>query len=385
MASNKATKDSAPPKLDDLDNFFLEGDLDDDPFASPKDSNKRKGPGDLNVDEEVSVAKKVREPRVKLDQERYVLPYIQSSPPRSAGADARPQTTFEERYSSTSQEIKESEIEGEGPRDQWGDASRLLSFYQDWLDDLFPKAKFIDALAMVEKAGHNKQLRSMRAEWINEGRPKTAIIDEGGDAEITGRTEDLSHKQAERVAPIFDMMGSGRQKTPGRDDLFGDDDIYNATPIGGRKTDNVAAGAGDEPDEDELDALMAMENTSRPSEPTKLGGGAVASIFGDGKPKAAQRPQAQSDEFDELDALIAEAEDEPPRWKSNPSTANSTTQPVKEGGVADGDEDDLDALMAEAEAHNAPKEPASVASAAKATQPQFDDDEEAMAEMDGLW
>lgn len=78
MTSNKATKDSAPPKFDDLDNFFLEGDLDDDPFASSKDSNKRKGPGDLNVDEEVSVAKKARVPRVKLDQERYGLPYIQA-------------------------------------------------------------------------------------------------------------------------------------------------------------------------------------------------------------------------------------------------------------------------------------------------------------------
>lgn len=58
-------------KLDDLDNFFLEGDLDNDPFASPKDSNKRKSPGDVNVDEEVSVAKKARVPRIKLDQERY--------------------------------------------------------------------------------------------------------------------------------------------------------------------------------------------------------------------------------------------------------------------------------------------------------------------------
>lgn len=78
MATKKATKDAAPPNFDDLDTFFLDGDLDDDPFASPKDSNKRKGPGDLNVDEEVSVAKKARVPRVKLDQERYVLNYIQA-------------------------------------------------------------------------------------------------------------------------------------------------------------------------------------------------------------------------------------------------------------------------------------------------------------------
>lgn len=70
MASKNAAKDAAPTQLDDLDTFFLDGDLDDDPFAPSKDSNKRKGPGDLNVDEEVSVAKKARVPRVKLDQER---------------------------------------------------------------------------------------------------------------------------------------------------------------------------------------------------------------------------------------------------------------------------------------------------------------------------
>lgn len=78
MASKKATIDNSPKTLDDLDTFFLDGDLENDPFASPKDSNKRKGPGDLNVDEEVSVAKKVRVPTVKLDQERYARTYRQA-------------------------------------------------------------------------------------------------------------------------------------------------------------------------------------------------------------------------------------------------------------------------------------------------------------------
>lgn len=77
MASKKASI-GAPPasRLDDLDNFFLEGDLDDDPFASPKDSNKRKSPGDVNVDEEVSVAKKPRVPKIKLDQDRLTRPAL---------------------------------------------------------------------------------------------------------------------------------------------------------------------------------------------------------------------------------------------------------------------------------------------------------------------
>jgi replication fork protection complex subunit Csm3/Swi3 len=68
----------AANNFDDLDNYFMDGDMDDDPFASPKPedkskSNKRKESGDgLGIEEEVSVAKKARVPRVKLDQERYI-------------------------------------------------------------------------------------------------------------------------------------------------------------------------------------------------------------------------------------------------------------------------------------------------------------------------
>lgn len=74
MATN--TSDRAPA-LDDFDNFFLNSDLDDDPFASPgkekPESNKRKEPGDsLGLDEEVSVAKKPRVARIKLDADRFV-------------------------------------------------------------------------------------------------------------------------------------------------------------------------------------------------------------------------------------------------------------------------------------------------------------------------
>lgn len=78
MPSKTDSRNAEPAasNFDDLDNYFMDGDLDDDPFASPKPedsskSNKRKEPGDgLGIDEEVSVAKKARVPRVKLDQER---------------------------------------------------------------------------------------------------------------------------------------------------------------------------------------------------------------------------------------------------------------------------------------------------------------------------
>lgn len=44
----------------------------------------------------------------------------------------------------------------------------MLQMYQVWLDDLFPKAEFLDALKMVEKQGHKKQMQGMRTQWINQ-------------------------------------------------------------------------------------------------------------------------------------------------------------------------------------------------------------------------
>ncbi|KUI69560.1 Chromosome segregation in meiosis protein 3 [Cytospora mali] len=347
---------SAPADFDDLDNYFLEGDLDDDPFASPKPvdrsesgPNKRKEPGDgLGIDEEVSVAKKVRVPRIKLDQERLLsqkgIPAL-----RKRARDLR--------------------LKGKGH--EWGDASRLLSFYQEWLDDLFPKAKFLDALAMVEKAGHNKMMQKMRVEWINEGKPKdtnatTTVQDEEEDHQQQQDKELGTTRHAERVAPIFEKAaatGGDRSRTPELDDIFGDD-IYNATPVG--------AGKRGEPDEDELDALKAEAEGSGRNEATKP----KSSIFGNGKPKAMEKPQPVEPEEDDLDALLAEAEAEGP-----------SGQKAKTSEAVGGDEDDLDALMAEAEAQPATGKPSGVNGSAT-KQPigtELNDDEEAMAEMDGLW
>jgi replication fork protection complex subunit Csm3/Swi3 len=74
-----------PPKpkqsLDAIDNYFPDGDDFEDPFASPTNSPaqspktkaKRKEPdGGLGIDEEITVAKAARVPRVKLDEARYV-------------------------------------------------------------------------------------------------------------------------------------------------------------------------------------------------------------------------------------------------------------------------------------------------------------------------
>lgn len=270
-------------------------------------------------------------------------------------------------------------------RFQWGDASRLLSFYQEWLDDLFPKAKFLDALAMVEKAGHNKMMQKMRVEWINEGKPKdkiamTTIQDEEEDQQQ--QSKELGEtRQSGRVTPIFEKapVNGDRLRTPETDDLFGDD-IYNATPIGagssGGLTDKI-----DEPDEDELDALMAEtegEGSGR-SAPTKP----KTSIFGDDKPRAAERPRRTEPEEDDLDALLAEAE------AQEFSVGDAEPLKTKTSDAVGGDEDDLDMAITngETQARSATGR-ISGADSSDSKQPaasEFDDEEEAMAEMDGLW
>ncbi|KAK4133526.1 Swi3-domain-containing protein [Trichocladium antarcticum] len=410
---------------------------DDDPFRSPSpepgrkndDKGKKKDKTDvLGIEKELNLKKKPRAPRVKLDDTRLLsdkgIPKLRKMATRLR-------------------------LKGKGH--EFSDAARLLSFYQEWLDDLFPKATFLDALAMVEKAGHKTTMRSARQRWIDEGKPRSTTFDEG-DEHLIYQAQPAA-PQATRVAPIFDKAPEqGRAKTP-IDDLFGDDDIYNATP---RR--NAASGTapsrqvveGDIPDEDDLDALMA-EAESEPGAQQKASGSASVpfdSIFGDGsrKRKVAQ-PAGEPDE-DGLDALMAEAEadsqavpsknnqsavsgsiigDGKPKPKTTPSIfedevgddldalmaeagAGAVAKPTQAGkekvSIAHGawptaraagfdDEDDLDALMAEAEAGagagagvlppTGTKDAASTGADAVPKPPSFEDEEEAMAEMDGLW
>ncbi|GJC97019.1 chromosome segregation in meiosis protein 3 [Colletotrichum higginsianum] len=143
----------AIPEYDDLDNYNVD-DIDD-PFRSPppeaknSTTNKRKKAEALGLDEEVEVVKRARVPRVKLDEARLLS---ENGIPKLRKRAAK--------------------LEFKGKGNEFSDAARLLTFYQLWLDDLFPKAKFLDALAMVEKAGHKKQIALKRMDWINEGKPK---------------------------------------------------------------------------------------------------------------------------------------------------------------------------------------------------------------------
>ncbi|KAI0441137.1 replication fork protection component Swi3-domain-containing protein [Xylaria telfairii] len=380
MASRLASRPSAPPlnPANALDNY----DVDDDPFADSGDdaaqqdggagsrSKKRKDASGLGIDEAVSVSKKPRVPRVKLDETRLLsdngIPKLRR---------------------------KARDLKFKGKGHEFSDTARLLSFYQDWLDNLFPKAKFLDALSMVEKAGHKSQIRLKRIQWIDEGRPRPAGFDDGGgDDDLFGDSNRPEERDPAifpaRLAPIFQNSLDKPAKTP-VDDPFADEDIYGASPKRPANTaptpaslfgNGADAQTHGEPDEDDLDALMAEEEAHRT---------APTSIFGSGKMAQARHTP---DEDDDLDALMAEAEAETSITKPTKSISHRpAARPVIDEG--DDDDDDLDALMAEAEAQGpAAKKPPSPKSSvldkkedAAATHGIDEDEEAAMAEMDGLW
>jgi replication fork protection complex subunit Csm3/Swi3 len=164
-----------------------------------------------------------------------------------------------------------------------------------WLDDLFPKARFLDALAMVEKTGHKRQLQAMRMEWINEGKPRSSVHEDSifDQPTLPPRLPSGQEKPAPPIAPIFQKAATDRPKTPTPDsnmDMEMEmDDLYDATPRAPRQnqaaaqSQNSIFGGGiaasgsadvtsdvDGPPDDDLDALLAEEEmiqaeTSRPN------------------------------------------------------------------------------------------------------------------------
>lgn len=116
----------------------------------PKDSATE----GLGIDKEVEVKKRAREPRVKLDEARLLS---------------------DQGIPALRKRARVLKIKGKGH--EFSDTYRLLSMYQLWLDDLFPKARFADALAMVEKEGHKTSMHKMRTEWINESKPRDIIAE----------------------------------------------------------------------------------------------------------------------------------------------------------------------------------------------------------------
>jgi replication fork protection complex subunit Csm3/Swi3 len=251
---------------------------------------------------------------------------------------------------------------------------------------------------MVEKAGHGKNMAVLRKHWIEEGKPK-ASVENDEDEPIFGQSvpQPNGGNEAEptRLAPVFEMAteaaaARNRKRTPARDDdpFASDEDIYNATP---RRPAAAAAKsvAVDDDVPDDLDALMAEAEAEAQKPARSLFG---SSLFG---PK---QPSGNVPDDDDLEALMAEAEAQEPEGsngKPKPAGPTKTSifggDSVGKGGTMTDDGDDLDALIAEAEdAEVAAKPPPAVMAQQSASQDKPETtigtkDEEAMAEMEGLW
>ena len=142
--------------------------------------------------------------------------------------------------------------------------------YQLWLDDLYPRAKFIDGLAIIEKLGHTKRLQTMRKEWINEGKPR----DPEDDWHTSGQKTNAQHSTpVSGLDKSHIIRPSEGPKTPAATNAVNADDdaIYDATPKKVRETltanrnqnseENLFLSEDEEvhyqPPDDELDALLA--------------------------------------------------------------------------------------------------------------------------------
>jgi replication fork protection complex subunit Csm3/Swi3 len=177
---------------------------------------------------------------------------------------------------------------------------------------------------MVEKAGHKRQLQTMRMEWINEGRPKSLVHEDSifDNPSVPLRGDVQQEKEAPRAtAPIFERAATGRPNTPVR----------------------------------EGNAEMAIDDLY------------------DATPRATRQAQRSTNSHDALSAGRIKG--------SGYGSARSANEEPHE--------DELDALLAEeeimrTEALTAGVVPTASKQAAPPDYP-FEDDMEAMADLDGLW
>ncbi|KAF2803736.1 Swi3-domain-containing protein [Mytilinidion resinicola] len=258
------------PPADDFDDLFLDDpameaafrELDANTAAqtSRRDTTSKRNAvsADAAIDEEIKIVKK-RQPIPKLDAPLLLSP---------AGIPKL-------------RRISKDRLKFKGKGHEYSDVARLLNTYQLWLDDLYPRAKFADALTMIEKLGHSKQLQMMRKVWIEEGKPKTAVeseedmdgdlprnqssnqvLPEAHSSVVVPRDQD---SRSERAA-----VSSERQATVERDDV---------------------------PDQDELDALLAEEEALIMKAESMMKPAPRV-------PARPARPAAPLD--DDLDALLAE-------------------------------------------------------------------------------
>ncbi|KAL0265087.1 chromosome segregation in meiosis-related protein [Diplodia seriata] len=305
MTSPAAQSRPAPAANDDLDDLFNYDASMDDIFndmdtSRPSDDRAAQGSKQntetLGIDEEVTVAKK-RQPIAKLDEARLLS---------GAGIPRL-------------RRISKEKLRFKGKGHEFSDVARLLNMYQLWLDDLYPRAKFADGLAIIEKLGHKKRMQIMRREWINEGKPKRS-----GEVETAELQE--REQEAEDTTAGTTRADDEHQETEPRSD----GEQHQAMEAQTTHTDAAPSQFDGEPDEDELDALLTADMLA----PTGL--------------HATSSQRADEPAEDELDALLAEemngAPGSAPMGRSGPGPASDYRKSPREENQDDEFADEMEAM-----------------------------------------
>ncbi|KAK5169470.1 chromosome segregation in meiosis- protein [Saxophila tyrrhenica] len=285
-------EDRATP--DDLDNLFnydkaVDDFLKDLPIDKDQNHTTAANEPTKNIDEEITVKKK-RKPVPKLDES---LLQSEKGLPRL-------------------RKITKTRLKFKGKGHEFSDMSRLLNTYQLWLDELYPRVKFRDGLAMVEKLGHSKRMQVMRRAWLDETKP-------GADA------RELSPERGEDVVM---SGGLGRESVPAEDGGAREGSLSGSRS----PADGAQEGAGqaqrsdDAPDDDELDALMADEAAAATAKPATS------------QPQQRKGPFDDDDDDDDLDALMAE------QSASNHDRTATPAPPQRNGETSHDYADDEEAM-----------------------------------------
>jgi replication fork protection complex subunit Csm3/Swi3 len=133
---------------------------------------------------------------------------------------------------------------------QFSDVASLLRTYQLWMDDLYPRAKFTDAMAIIEKLGHTKNMQRLRSEWINENR-QAALMENDSDPEHLSATAhpgtgEKPHNGEAEESNASQHAGHGEHTERNTDDTEPAEQQGSGSPARA-------------PDMDELDQLLAGE------------------------------------------------------------------------------------------------------------------------------
>ena len=320
-------------------------DTDDDPFADkPPLSTERDDKAVLSPRKRKAIDEDAfgGDEEVKIQKQRKKIPKLDAERLLSDPGIPKIRTLLR-----SGQFKKKLRLKGKGH--EFSDTAKLLNYYQMWLDNLYPRAKFADALQLVEKAGHTKKMQMYRKSWIDEGKPGHIRREDMEEAVAQNETYDTtkdhqtSSIEAETAAADEDpaSMFLGSANAPGPNSADGpDDDELDALLAEGAEIISRPQQTRQNDDcegEDDLDALLAQEDSTNTNKILQ------------------EAPDDVSEDYDDdLDALLQQQDISltDANGKHRGGHAADITRPDNDD---EGDEmDDLDTLLG---AHSSNTEP----------------------------